>query len=450
MTADLTITPLDICVAGRIGAIGGLTTRKQIACYQLERINETITRARSLSPFYRRHLVGSGAKCLARLEDIAEYPLTTSADVTEHAIQMVCVSQSHISRVVTLTTSGTTGNPKRLYFTQFDQELTIDFFRCGMSTLVGSGDKALILLPGERPGSVGDLLQKGLQRIDVTPVSYGLVEQVANAVHTMCREQATCLVGVPVQVLAMARYWEKWGKSNWAPRCALLSTDNIPQAIVLELKRIWNCDVFEHYGMTEMGLGGGLECAAHSGYHLREADLYFEIIDPHSTRPLPDGEYGEVVFTTLTRQGMPLIRYRTGDISRFIPEPCLCGSKLRRLERIRTRKDGTICFGDGRAFTMADLDEVLFSLAMVVNFTAEITYDKTTRLKIVVDELSDGRLLDKAVVLDTVRQLPGIQMAEQGGSLFLEVEIVRHVSLPPGKRTIRMLDLTKEGVESAG
>lgn len=449
MTAGLTITPLDSWVAGRTGAMGGQATREQIACYQLARLNETITRARSLSPFYRRHLAGLGSKRLIRLEDIADYPLTTSADVTEHAIQMVCVSQSNISRVVTLTTSGTTGNPKRIYFTRFDQELTMDFFRCGMSTFVGPGDKALILLPGERPGSVCDLLLNALHRIGVMPVSYGLVEQVPNAVRTMCREQATCLVGVPVQVLAMARYWETWGKSNWAPRCALLSTDHIPQAIVRELKRIWNCEVYEHYGMTEMGLGGGLECAAHSGYHLREADLYFEIVDTHSARPLPDGEYGEVVFTTLTRQGMPLIRYRTGDLSRFIPEPCPCGSKLRRLEPIRTRKDGAICLGNGQVFTMADLDEILFVLPDVVNFTAEITYDKITRLRVVAAILPDVSLFDKSVVLRALRQLLVIQDAEQGGRLLLEVEVVRSLSLPPGKRAISVVGPTKEGVESA-
>jgi phenylacetate-coenzyme A ligase PaaK-like adenylate-forming protein len=123
--------------------------------------------------------------------------------------------------------------------------------------------------------------------------------------------------------------------------------------------------------MTEMGLGGGVECEARRGYHLREADLYFEIIDPATGRVLPDGEYGEVVFTTLTRRGMPLVRYRTGDVSRFIPGKCSCGTHLKTLERITHRLAGRVFIGD-RPLTMADLDEALFAIDGVLNFTATL------------------------------------------------------------------------------
>lgn len=450
MTVGFTITPLDVWIAARTGAKNGRATRKQLDIYQLIRLKETIARAQSLSPFYRRRLADFQLASFTRLEDIAAYPFTTAADVTEHAIEMICGSQSQISRVVTLATSGTTGNPKRVYFSKFDQQLTTDFFHCGMSTLVGAGDKTLILLPGERPGSVGDLLLQGLLGIGVLPVAYGLVQNLPDAVQKMCQEQATCLVGVPVQILAMARYWEKWGKSNWAPNCALLSTDNVPAVIVGELRRIWNCEVYEHYGMTEMGLGGGLECAAHTGYHLREADLYFEIIDPDSARILPDGEYGEVVFTTLTRQGMPLIRYRTGDISRFITEPCSCGSIVRRLERVRCRKDGQVSLGQAGTVTMADFDEVLLALPDVVNFTVTITIGNPIKVALVVAVLSSSRIPDKSVVLCAVRQLLSIRTSEQAGNLVLEVEIVCDSPLPSGKRGIKVVGLTGQEVQHAG
>ena len=103
--------------------------------------------------------------------------------------------------------------------------------------------------------------------------------------------------------------------------------------------------------MTEMGLGGGVQCSARQGYHLREADLYFEIVDPHSGEPLPEGELGEVVFTTLTREGMPLIRYRTGDLSRFLPGQCPCGTLLRSMESIRQRVAGNLELAGGRLLT---------------------------------------------------------------------------------------------------
>lgn len=406
--------------------------------YQLTKLNETIQRAKQLSSFYRKHLAATGA--LTGLADLTMYPFITPADVSEHALRMICGSQSEISRVVTLATSGTTGNPKRVYFTADDQELTIDFFRCGMSGLVEPGDTTLILLPYEPSGSVGDLLMRGLKRIGVAPVPYGFVREVPAAVAAMCKDQATCLVGVPVQVLAMARYWEKAENCPWRPSKVLLSTDYVPQAIVRELNRIWQCEVYEHYGMTEMGLGGGIECSAHQGYHLREADLYVEIIDPKSDRVLPDGDYGEVVFTTLTRRGMPFIRYRTGDIARILPGKCPCGSWLRRLEAVRSRKEGRVWLGKGQSLTMFELDEVLFPLAGVIDFSVEVTYDQVNQLKLVVIVLNN-RILDIAEVLRAVRSLPVLKILEQAGRLLLRAAIVYsdgRLVLPPGKRKIRV------------
>ena len=90
--------------------------------------------------------------------------------------------------------------------------------------------------------------------------------------------------------------------------------------------------------MTEMGLGCAVSCGELIGCHIRESDLYLEIIDPKTGQVLPDGEEGEVVFTTLTRKGMPFIRYRTGDWSSFINEPCQCGSILKRISRVGDRQ----------------------------------------------------------------------------------------------------------------
>jgi len=431
----LPITPLDAWIEKKINRKENQRTREKIADFQLEKLNETIVRARRLSPFYHRLWASCDKKPLSCLADLAAYPLTTAEDIKQSAAQMVCVSQSHINRVVTLNTSGTTGSPKRLYFTHADQELTIDFFRCGISTFTTAADNVMILLPGERPGGVGALLWKAVQCIGAMPISYGSVDKVPAAVEAMCKERASCLVGVPVQVLAMARYWERWGKSAWRPANILLSTDYIPAVLVRELERIWNCSVYGHYGMTEMGLGGGIECAAHDGYHLREADLYFEIIDPVSLCPVPDGEYGEVVFTTLTRQGMPLIRYRTGDISKFIVGNCSCGSKLRRLERIRNRLDSKVCIGNSE-ITMADLDEAVFCLLGVIDFSAKVSQGDPVVLKVVVTILPNVFLFEEDAVLQMLRKIPAICRAEEDGILFLQVEITRQWSLLSGKRVI--------------
>jgi phenylacetate-coenzyme A ligase PaaK-like adenylate-forming protein len=130
--------------------------------------------------------------------------------------------------------------------------------------------------------------------------------------------------------------------------------------------------VFNHYGATEMGLGGGVECEAHRGFHLREADIYFEIVNPETGEPVSDGEYGEVVFSTLTRHGMPLIRYRMGDRSRFIVGECPCRTKLRTLEKVRGRFSGFVSVGD-EVLKLPDFDEALFSLSGLLNFSVTVS-----------------------------------------------------------------------------
>ena len=187
--------------------------------------------------------------------------------------------------------------------------------------------------------------------------------------EVMERETVTAVVGIPVQVLALARCTSaERGGSRLRLKSALLSTDQVSRAVVSAIEAAWGCDVFNHYGTTEMGLGGGVDCAARAGYHLREADLLFEIVDPVSGRPTPDGEIGEVVFTTLTRAAMPLIRYRTGDSSCFLPAPCACGTVLKRLAHIDRRLAGAAVFPGGHTLYVKDFDEALFPLEGLTDF----------------------------------------------------------------------------------
>jgi phenylacetate-coenzyme A ligase PaaK-like adenylate-forming protein len=237
-----------------------------------------------------------------------------------------------------------------------------------MSTMVHEGDRVLILLPDKTPDSVGDLLYRGLERIGVKPFKHGPVHDLNETLHCICGNRINCLVGVPTQVLALVRF-QQARKQEYPVRLKsiLLSTDYVPEAISSIIESAWNCAVFNHYGMTEMGLGGGVFCEGDHGYHLREADMYFEIIDPRTSQTVPDGETGEVVFTTLTRHGMPLIRYRTGDRSRFLPEPCPCGSELRSLEKISSRMQQEFQIS-GQPYHISDLDEILFAIPGLINY----------------------------------------------------------------------------------
>ena len=436
-------TPLESWIASKIGIGGDALTREQISGHQLRQLRETIERAYNSSPFYRKRLKGLADAPLAGLDNLRRFPFTTAEDICEQGLQFLCVSQNEIGRVVTLDSSGTTGRPKRIYFTPADQELTIDFFHQGMSTLVRPGARVLVLLPGERAGSVGDLLATALTRLGAHTLMHGVVRNLSETVGIMMREKIDSLVGIPVQVLALARHAEHVTGQIPHLKSALLSTDYVPRAVVREVERLWGCNVFEHYGMAEMGLGGGVDCAAHAGYHMREADLYFEIVDPVTGDVLPERGEGEVVVTTLTRQGMPLIRYRTGDISSFIPGHCPCGTILRRMERVAGRKNGRVVLHGDQSFTLADLDEALFPVEKVIDFTAAV--DRTrgaTRLFIGATiigqaEASSGKAMHQA--LDTI---PAIRRSRMDNVLTVSVKVITNensVAPRPAKRTITEL-----------
>jgi phenylacetate-coenzyme A ligase PaaK-like adenylate-forming protein len=366
------------------------------------------------------HLADFDGTELRSIEDLQCLPFTTPEDVEQNPLPFLCVSQSEIHRVVTLHTSGTTGESKRLYFTGEDQELTVDFFRVGMSTLVGPGARVLILLPGERPGSVGDLLAVGLDRLGARGVAYGPVRDYVHALETMVREQIDALVGIPVQVLTLARY----SRGKAPPGSILLSTDYVPVAIIEELKRIWRCEVYTHYGMTEMGYGGGVECQARCGYHMREADLLFEVVDPKTGAPVEEGEAGEVVFTTLTRRGMPLIRYRTGDLSRFLAEQCPCGTVLKTMAPVTGRIAGQLELEPGIMLTMADLDEALFPIRDLIDFSAELTWEHDrNHLQIRATLLGRSGEHETENIHSALKGIPVLRSSLQEGSLKVRVTV---------------------------
>ncbi|WP_031513704.1 DVU_1553 family AMP-dependent CoA ligase [Desulfofalx alkaliphila] len=434
------VTPLHSWIAGKLGVSDTLLTRETIARYQLLKVQQTLELAVNRSLFYQKLLAGFRGK-INKLADLKDLPFTTAEDIRKRPLHFLCVSQDEINRVVTLHSSGTTGEPKRLFFTKEDQELTVDFFRVGMSTLVGPGDRVLILLPGSRPGSVGDLLAKALERFGVNALPHGPVQDAGRTLRVVQEEGINALVGIPTQVLALARF--KGAARSSIPlrlKSVLLSTDYVSQAIRRQLQLTWGCQVYAHYGMTEMGLGGGVECQARDGYHLREADLYFEIINPATLKPVEEGEEGEVVFTTLTRRGMPLIRYRTGDWARFMPGRCSCGTVLRRMGMVTGRVRGTVQLAGG-SLTMGQLDEALFGVQSLLNFEASLSCshgkDRLTISPIINSEFDDSICQEIRLALNTI---PTIKRAVDSGNL--EIDISRqpnHFTDTAAKRSIKDL-----------
>jgi len=169
-------TPLENWIREKITGEPTVFNRQILERYQLNRIRYTVAYAKRNSRYYQQKLSHIEPEDIKTLDDIRLMPWTTEEDLRSEGHRMICVTQDDISRIVTLQTSGTTGQPKRIYFTQDDQELTTDFFHIGMSTFTNPGDQVLVLLPGASPGSIGDLLKKALSRMNAETLMYGVVD----------------------------------------------------------------------------------------------------------------------------------------------------------------------------------------------------------------------------------------------------------------------------------
>lgn len=361
---------LDGWMATRMGLAAPLT-REGIAAWQLARLNETIAHARAASPFYRaRQDWPSGV--LVRLDDVARLPFTTAADLLAGDPPLLALSQSEIARVVTLETSGTSGAPKRLHFTADDLEATVEFFRHGMGLFARPDDRVAVAFPGRHPGGVAAGLAVALRRLGAEPlVAPAPFDPLALAAWLRAL-QPDVVAGPPVPLLAAARVAANDGGRPIRVRAALLSSDHIAESLARGLAKAWGAEIFRHWGMTETGYGGAVDCACHCGCHLREDELLVEVVDPETGAPAPSGALGEIVVSTLRRRAAPLLRYRTGDLARLVEGPCACGSALRRLDGFSGRLGASAPIAGVGELTLPRLDEALFAVEAVSDFVAAV------------------------------------------------------------------------------
>ena len=343
--------------------------RQNLESYQLNTLNNLITYAKQNSPFYRE--LYKNLDKINSLDELDKIPIISDKDIIENGNKMICVSQSEISRIVTLNTSGTMGQYKRIFFTKEDQNLTVDFFIHGLSFLVEKNDTMMIMMPCERENSVGDLIKKALINMEVTPVLNGTLLSFEKTTDLMIKNNVNSIVGMPVEILALGRYIKE-RKLPIEIKSILLSADTVNDTFIDEIKNVYNCDVYNHFGMTETGLGGAVDCIYHEGMHIRENDLLVEIVNPRTKESLKEGESGEVLITTLSRKAMPLIRYATGDISSITTGNCSCKSILKRLNKIEYRINDRVYLGKNLYININMIDNILFKLKDLINYKIEI------------------------------------------------------------------------------
>ena len=264
---------------------------------------------------------------------LAKLPLTRPSDIAG-MWSFVCGSQDRIDRIVTLSTSGTSGKPKRLAFTETDLMRTARFFASGMAQIVAPGELLLVCLPGsERPSGVADLLRIGLERRGTRVASLASprsgTDGMAELIDAVRARRPHSLVMSPRQLEGLFDAFASEAPAGL--QSLLVSSDWCDPALAEKVRQAWGIEVIDHYGITESCFGAALECLRHDGLHIRHLDLLVEIVDPVTGEALPAGSIGEIVFTTLRQEVMPLLRYRTGDASWLVPGPCACRSPYARL-----------------------------------------------------------------------------------------------------------------------
>lgn len=352
-------------------------TRAALEALQLQRLNETLARLKVRGGFYRDF-----PEKLDSLEQLRTLPFTTAEDLSAHPEKFLLTSQSEVSRVISGATSGTTGPAKRVFYTDADTENTVGFFAAGISEMLAKGETCFIAFPFTGPFGLGDLIAKAVERLGGIPVRAGFGQTWGEMLALIRKTQPQTYIGFPVTALSLYRLWGE----DFPIRRALVSGDACPEGVMRELEKALGSKLYPHYGSRECGLGGAVTCPAHEGMHLRENHIIPEIIDGHGN-VLPDGEYGELIITTIGAQAMPLIRYRTGDFTRILP-PCPCGGVTRRLDTV-SRKDGSI--------SMEELDSALFRIPELVD------YRVTQKGKLFIQAY--GTLPSEAPVLTAVKRL---------------------------------------------
>lgn len=371
------ITPLEDWILSR-------TQIKQksmdaLKAYQLKQLQNTLTYAKENSGFYKQKLKDINIEEINSFDAFAKIPFTNAEDIKKNPYDFAAIAHHEIERIVTLNTSGTMGDEKRIFFTDEDLEKTVDFFHYGMKCLTDEQDKVLVLLPGPSYGSIGNLLKKALAKSKIDCIVQGVLKDVEETFTCIEKNSITCIVGIPMQVLYLSRVNPEIFYKH--VKKVLLSTDYVANALVKALSNEGKCRVFNHYGMTEMGYGGGVECECLNGYHLRENHLYFEIIDPITQLPVEDGEYGEVVFSTFDRKAMPLVRYKTGDTARFCTKPCACGTFLRTMEKVIGRIENKVCVSK-HEIHLRELDEIILQFNTVADYKADFCGENTLHVKL--------------------------------------------------------------------
>ena len=385
-------------------------SRNEIEELQLARLKAAVARSYEKVPAYRAKMDAAGVRPehIRTLKDLKLLPFTVKKDLRDHyPFGMFAVPKSELIRIHA--SSGTTGKPTVVGYTRNDLKVWTEVVtRIAVMGGASLNDVAQICFGyGMFTGALG--LHFGLENLGaaVCPTSSGNTQK---QIMYMKDFETTLLVATPSYALHIAEVALGMGidpKKDLKVKVGLFGGEGMTEPMRQEMYKLWGEDmaVTQNYGMSELiGPGVSGECLELCGMHVNEDHFIPEIIDPVTEEVLPPGEKGELVITCLTKEALPMIRYRTRDISRLMYEPCKCGRTTVRMENLSGRSDDMLIIRGVNVFP-TQIEEVLLSIPEIGPHY-EIIVDRknhldTMEIKV---ELTDDTLLDSYAQLGALEK----------------------------------------------
>ena len=311
----------------------------QISELQISQVNRQIQSLIKAGSFYGKKLHEAGISHISSPDDFEKLPFSEKNDLREaYPLGLMTAPEEDIVKIHS--SSGTTGLPVIIPYTARDvEDWAAMFARCYETAGITNMDRIQIT-PGYGLWTAGIGFQAGAEKLGamVIPMGPGNTDKQLQMMMDM---KSTVICATSSYALLLAEEIEKRGiKDKIHLKKGVIGSERWGEKMRQRIRSELGIELYDIYGLTEVyGPGIGINCRYDTGMHYWDDYLYIEIIDPVTLKPVPDGELGEIVITTLVKEGAPLIRYRTHDLSRIIPGTCPCGSKFPRLDIIMGRTD---------------------------------------------------------------------------------------------------------------
>lgn len=406
----------------------------RISNRQLTLVNERIKALIASGSFYGKKLKEAGITSVDSATDFEGLPFSEKSDLRDaYPLGLMTAPEKDIVRIHS--SSGTTGKPVIIPYTAKDvDDWAIMFKRCYEMAGITDEDRIQVT-PGYGLWTAGIGFQNGAEKLGAMAVPMG-PGNTDKQLEMMMAMKSTVLCSTSSYALLLAEEIKKRGiKEQIHLKKGVIGSERWGEKMRKQISKELGIELYDIYGLTEIyGPGIGISCRQEEGIHYWDDYIYIEIIDPVTGKTVPDGEYGEIVITTLVKEGAPLIRYRTHDLSRIIPEKCECGSEFPRIDVIMGRTDDMMKIKGVNVFP-AQIEEVLTSFKEVSSeYQIRISHlDGKDTMRIYVE--TDGSV----DFLDLAKQIAERVKSKIGFTPL--VKVVENGLLPRSeKKTKRVID----------